>query len=118
MGTVVDYGVLSPFRLKTTIDWVNEATNLISSQFWICVGQGSVSWLLNSCLLTVFLHGKEREGEMDHPPVSSSKATSPLTHEDSTPMILLPWKAPPLNAYIEELGLQYMNFRGTNNAFR
>ena len=61
---VVDYGVLSPFRLKTTIDWVNEATNLISHSSGSGVGQGSVSWLLNSCLLTVFLHGEEREGEM------------------------------------------------------
>ena len=33
--TVVVYGVLSSFRLKNTIDWVNEATNIDFSQFWI-----------------------------------------------------------------------------------
>ena len=69
------YGVLSPFRLKTTIDWVNEATNIDFAQFWIWRWARSVSWLLNSCLLTVFLHGKERDREMDHLScVSSSKA--------------------------------------------
>ena len=50
-------------------------------------------------------------------PVSSSKATSPF-HEDSTLMILLPPEGPTFKYHIEELGLQYMNFRGTNNAFR
>ena len=48
---------------------------LISHSSGCGVWQGSVSWLLNSCLLTVFLHGKEREGEMDHLScISSSKA--------------------------------------------
>ena len=91
---------------------------LISHSSGSGVGQGSVSWLLNSCLFTLFLYGKEREGEMDHLScVSSSKASSPF-HEDSTLMILLPPEGPTSKCHIEELGLQYMNFRGTNHAFR
>ena len=91
---------------------------LISHSSGSGVGQESISWLLNSCLLTVFLCGKEREGEMDYLScVASSKATSPF-HEDSTLMILLPPEGPTSKCHIEELGLQYMNFRGTNNTFR